>query len=234
MKTDIHSHLIFGIDDGSRTLKESRKLLSVLRAQGVTHLALTPHYYSYEMPLDVFLEKRQKNFETLQNTEEAQALRLTLGAEVYFNEMLFNNPNLEALCYGKTRYMLVELRPDLSELTQTTLRRLTRLVDEYGITPILAHIDRYGCLFKNRRNLEKLSEIGCLFQVNVEAFCHPLRRLRAAKLFRDGLIHFVGEDLHRNPIPSLQKEKGFMKMEKKCPGFAEQMDRNAREMIFEK
>ena len=90
MRVDLHSHLLYGMDDGSRSAAESSKLLKALKEIGVQRLALTPHFYTYEQPMEAFLKKREERFEAFSQLPEASEFQLTLGAEVYLTRELFN------------------------------------------------------------------------------------------------------------------------------------------------
>lgn len=206
MQTDIHSHILCGIDDGAYKPAITQKALADLSREGVSFLGLTPHYYPSHKPMSRFLAQREKAYEELLEMPEAKKFRFALGAEVYFTETLFNYDDLSPLCYEGTRLMLTEL--EYGELyTSTTRRRLTRLVEDYRITPVLAHIDRYSYLLRDPSILEELRDVGCLFQVNFLSFGSFFTRRRLLRLAKRNLIDFIGEDIHKVPLVEAQRER---------------------------
>ena len=232
MFADIHSHVLCGIDDGAKNLEETRELLTQLTLGGVTHLALTPHYYPYERSVVSFLEKRQAAYESLLTLPEAKPFTLTLGAEVYLTETLMNNSDLSPLCYKGTRYILTELEYTES-FTAATRRRLLHLTEDHGLVPVLAHIDRYPFFRRNPRHLAWLESIGCLFQVNLSAFAGPFSQRRMIRLYDQGWLHFVGEDVHHTVMPPQKKNKVFSRLKQKRPDLLEKANERAVKCFFE-
>ena len=231
MFADVHSHVLCGIDDGAKDLKETRELLVQLAQGGVTHLALTPHYYPYKRSVSSFLEKRKASYDLLLTLPEAKSFTLTLGAEVYLTETLMNNEDLSPLCYEGTRYMLTELEYTDS-FTDATRMRLLHLTEDYGIVPILAHIDRYPFFRRETRHLAWLESIGCLFQVNLSALTGPFSQRRMLRLYDRGRLHFLGEDAHHTVLSPQIREKVFSRLEQKRPGLLDQVTERAVQSLF--
>ncbi len=231
MFADIHSHILPRIDDGPRDLENSRQCLRDLSAGGVTHLAFTPHFYPDQKTVEAFLEKREKAHQKILSAPELDGFAYTLGAEVYLTGTLFNNEDLSALCYQGTNLMLVE--PEYADSFKNSLRiRIHRLTEERDITPIVAHIDRYPFLWKDPKRLQYLRDMGCLFQVNLSSFTEIFSRRHALRLADEGLIHFIGEDVHHWAMPVEKRKKRLAFWEKKRPGFVDEMSQRAIEMIF--
>ena len=213
---DLHSHVLPGIDDGSQNLQMTKAILKGLFDCGVTKLALTPHFYPAKNSVSHFLQSREEAFQALLTLPEAKKFEFLLGAEVYFTETLFNSDDLAALCYGKTDLIMVE--PCERDAFTPALRdRLEKLSSSYSLTPVLAHIDRFPYLFRNRKILAELREMGCLFQMNVSSLFHFGTSFSCRRLLKDGWVDFLGSDLHR-PIPdpakfSFQLQKLNRKME---------------------
>ena len=162
---------------------------------------------------------------------EAEGFTFSLGAEVYLGETLFNNESLEPLCYEGTRYMLTELEYT-PYFADSAKYRLLHLIEDYNVTPVLAHIDRYSFLWKNMDLLYDLKRMGCCFQVNLSAFTGFFSRLQAMKLYQNGFLDFLGGDVHRSVLPREDKEKIFSRVEKKYPNFADRISREAVSQLF--
>ena len=231
MFADIHSHLLPGIDDGAGSLKESAKILKQLRSCGLTHLALTPHYYPYRKSLSDFLRDRDLAYEKLSRLPEAKKFTFSLAAEVYLSEILLNNEDLTPLCYQGTRFMLTELK-EAQSFTQSLRFLLLRLTQDYEIRPILAHIDRYPFLFRDTQLLYRLRDLGCLFQVNLEVFDRLFKRERALRLYDLGLVDFIGEDVHQKAQTPEKKKKVLAFLEKRRPGMVKKLCQNAEQTLF--
>lgn len=231
MKTDLHSHVLAGIDDGAPDLRTTAKILKALSAQGITHLALTPHYYPHLKDLSRFLKLREQAYEAFKTLPEAEYFTLSLGAEVYLNDALFNYEELMPLCYEGTSFMLVELE-NFERFTKATERNLYRLTEDFGITPVLAHIDRYPYLVKDPDLLLTLRNMGCLFQVNLQSFEPFLSRHRLYRLATHGFVDFLGQDVHRHPLADEKRRAILAWLAKKDEELVEHVDRMAKERVF--
>lgn len=231
MKVDIHSHLLPGVDDGAADLEETRGALSALLRGGVTHLALTPHFYPYRQSVSRFVEKRSRAMEQLLTLPEAEKMTLTQGAEVYLSSTLFNAEDLKPLCYEGTEYMLVE--PEYSRtFTKETERRLKKIVCDYGITPVIAHINRYPFFLSDPALLARLKEMGCLFQVNISAFSSFFKRRKLFSLYREGFVDFLGGDVHSKAPTEKETASLLSRIEKKEPKLVQEADERALGLLF--
>ena len=194
--TDIHCHILHGVDDGSKTLEEALLALEQAEKQGVKKIILTPHH----APEDGLSPERiLKMAGQLQQAALDRGLSVDLytGQECLYHSEL---PGLlergEVLTLAGSRYVLVAFQEDVSWLM---LRSGCAKLQEYGFVPILAHYERYRCMDTGNR-AEELKQMGCLLQVNTETvsrsrcklFCgNPIRRD-----IRQGLVDFVGSDCH--------------------------------------
>ncbi|MCI7085279.1 hypothetical protein MR988_04110 [bacterium] len=212
---DMHSHILPGVDDGCKTVEQSLELINIHLKNGVKNICLTPHYYSNEISLEDFADARDEAFEKLK-PRLPEGVTVCLGAEVYVSKYLFNNSDISRACYGKSRYMLTEF-PYNSSFTGKSLDKLLKIRDNYGITPIIPHIERYPNVFEDEGTLEELTDMGVIIQTNVSSFEKFFRRNRILKLIDRGLIHILGTDAHSlnrgNPDLYLQA-CGFIR--KKC------------------
>ncbi len=194
--TDFHTHILPDMDDGTKSTDEAVKILTALKICGFTDVVLSPHYYSNREDMYAFLQRREKCFALLKSALEGISVpKLHIGAEVYLSALLFNNVDLRELTLdGKGVYMLTELPYD-HKLTGTTLANLERLAYVRGITPVLAHIERYPYLLDGK-GLKPLLEMGCKVQVNYRAFTVPSYGRKLKKLIKHGYIDALGTDVH--------------------------------------
>lgn len=217
-KYDIHSHILPGIDDGAEDVDISLVLLEELEKQGVTHLALTPHFYTQLQPLSSivvqsFIQEREKAFNLLKD-EYGGKIKLILGCELHLTNNILALNDITPFCYNGTSYMLTEM-PYNSIFPPNEIELLKVIINTYNVTPVLAHIERYPVLLKNKALLCKLVEMGCMAQINTESLSKIIVGKKLIKLVNEGLVHFVGTDTH-STMRGCDYEAGFSILEKKC------------------
>lgn len=193
--SDIHTHILPGIDDGAATVEESVKMLLMEAEQGVTDVVLTPHFSLSGESIEAFLEKRNESFKLLtdkiEENENLKNISLHLGAEVKYDPNLVYS-DIFKLCIGNTSYLLLELDKSYPfNLEQTLDWMLTK-----GVTPILAHIERYGYLVTNQKLLEELLEAGVVFQCNASSVLKRRHARIIKKLMKKGFVHVLASDAH--------------------------------------
>lgn len=194
---EMHSHILPGIDDGSPDIETSLAMIERLQAQGAKKIVLTPHYYSDTISLDDFLKRRDKSFNDLMRALPPGSPTLIPAAEVFISEFLFNNENIDELRIGNSNYVLIE-HPFSSSFSEGSYDRLMNLYCDYGVRPVLAHIERYRALMEDVYKLEDYIDMGCLTQVNISSFSDSQKKVKK-KLFNlldTGHIHLIGSDCH--------------------------------------
>ena len=149
MYYDMHSHILPEMDDGSKSVEMSLELIEKLRKQDVKNICLTPHFYTNEESLDTFVERRQKSLEKLL-PHIPDDVNICVGAEVYVTRYLFNNKDLSRICYGDSKYILCEFSFS-SHFSEHTMDYFNRLRGNYGLRPVLTHIERYENLMANEK-----------------------------------------------------------------------------------
>lgn len=200
--TDWHTHILPGLDDGSRDPEESVAMLQSLAAQGVSAAVLTPHFYPQAESPRRFLERRDASLLRLEKAVAEQAegeLPLPariVGAEVYYFDQLWRmeEEHLSALCIGQSRILMVEMPSDPWD--HSIFNCLERLMDQRNIRPLIAHIDRYYRAAKDESALDALIRQGLLVQINAGAFSGMLSARKALRWIRDGRVHRIGSDGH--------------------------------------
>lgn len=226
---DVHSHILPGIDDGSPDVETSLKMIEALQLQGARAIVLTPHYYSDSISYEDFVARRDNALHLLEKSLPPGSPKLIPAAEVYITKYLLNNSNLDALKIGNTNYALIE-HPFSCDFSQETYDRLLSLNYDYGIKPILAHIERYPAFMDDGDLLDSYIEMGCIAQVNISSFVDSSRSLRK-KLFKyleSGRIHLIGTDCHNLSSRKPDFETGVNAIIKKCGAEAvDVLERNA-------
>lgn len=215
---DMHSHILPDFDDGAKTVEESLELISSLTSQGVHNICLTPHFYTHEMSYSSFLEKRQEAFEKFK-PHIPKDVNIVLGTEVYISDLLFNNADLKGITYGSSRYILTEFGYNM-KLNDQTLKQFYMLIQNYGLIPVIPHVERYPYLISHPDTIAQLQDIGVVIQTNISNFAKKTPHRKNHKLLKfisKGLIDIIGSDTHsmtHNP-PNVFSE-ALETIDKKC------------------
>lgn len=195
---DFHTHILSEVDDGSRNLEESIDILKQQYALGIHKIMATPHFYPDDCVKE-FVIRREHAMHTLQEALlEQEVLDMTLykGAEVLISVDTWKLEDLEALCMGDTRYILIELPyTHWSEWVYTSLQNI---IDNRKLIPIIAHVERYDTVRENPNVLQRFIEMGALLQVNAYSLSKGSSKEKLAhKLIKHHMIHLLGSDVHR-------------------------------------
>lgn len=232
---DMHSHILPGIDDGAKNVEASLELIENLRNQGVKNICLTPHYYTNELPLERFLEKRQEAYEKLL-PHVPEDVRVVLGAEVYVTRYLFNNSDISDITYGNSRFVLTEFAYS-STFSSRSLDNLQKLMSNNSLIPVLPHVERYSYLIANPDAIAELQNMGIIIQTNISNYTSGnsyFKRRKMLKLISEGYIDILGSDAHsfKHNTPEVFTE-AIETINSKCgEGTVERMMKNASK-IFE-
>ena len=188
---DLHSHLLPAVDDGSRSVGQSVKVLKEMAAVGVTDVCLTPHLRAGQLALAP-PRAHEQAFEDLR-VEAPPLPRLHRGAEVMLDRPLPVSGESARWCtIGGTRYMLVEF-PRMVAYDTVTIA-LGRVVDA-GLFPLLAHPERYTCCSPD--GVARWRELGARMQVDATTLLSTQSRgHRARVLVAAGLADILAADNH--------------------------------------
>lgn len=204
---DIHSHLLPGIDDGSKSVEETENLMSQMNGLGISHFITTPHIYTnvWDNTETIISEKLQSTQTALVGKECFSSFRA--GAEYMIDSFFMKRLETEKLLTLKDNYVLVEmsyLHPPMQ------LFEILFEIQLAGYKPVLAHPERYLFYTKNFREYERLKKSGCLFQLNLLScvdYYGIIISETADKLLKNGMIDFVGSDVHhQNHIDSFSRK----------------------------
>ena len=192
---DLHTHILPGMDDGSKNLRQSMKMLANEKKQGVTNVVLTPHFYAFRESPDTFLARRKTAAALLESgaAGEKGLPNRFLGAEVAFFTGMSRAEAIDGLCIGKTNALLVEM--PFERWTPGVYEELSYLVSNRGICPIIAHVERY-MWYQPRSSIRKLCGTGVRIQANTSFFTRWQTSLLAMHMLKRHEIHFIGSDCH--------------------------------------
>ena len=235
MFTDIHSHVIWGVDDGAEEKAETFRMLKEAAEDGIGTIICTPHVTPgvYEFPEDVF----QAHFREAEAfiAREGLPIRLFRGAEILYTD---NTPRL--LREGRIPTMagsghaMIEFSPtDSREHITDALQKVAGC----GVIPIIAHMERYPAIGKTEQVKELKSRCRAMVQINARSLTRkqPLfRRGFFDALFREGLVDFVATDTHAMEGRGTCMTAGMKAMrEKYGEAAAEKVMRNAEKLAGE-
>ena len=213
MFCDVHSHVIWGVDDGAAAFERAQQLLRECEKDGIDTIITTPHVTPGRQP---FPEERYlRHFEDTQRwlSDNGIAIRLYRGAEILYTSSYTGRFLQERRLRGLAElpYILMEFMPG------DPLERIRKALMEIGCagyTPVIAHIERYACLKKTETAAELKAEFGALIQVNAHTVTEkpPFFRKKFIRgLFEEELVDFVGTDTHdmdsRHPNMTAAYEK---------------------------
>jgi protein-tyrosine phosphatase len=191
---DIHSHIVWGVDDGPPVIEESLAMLEVAAASGTTAIVATPHANpKYAFQREVVLER-------VRQLSQAAAGRpaIHFGCEFHlsFDNVDHLMENLRQYTVNQKQYLLVEC-PDF-HIGHHTEKVLQGMVDA-GIVPIVAHPERNPVLRQKLTRVEQWVEIGCLMQLTAMSITGGFggsAKTASYRLLDRGLAHFVASDAH--------------------------------------
>lgn len=196
---DLHSHILPGIDDGSKDVNETYNLIREAYNAGFTDIISTSHYLEdYNFIADD--SQRRKWIDILiQNLpEEVKNINLHIGSEIYIRydltELLKSK---KASTLGNSNYVLFELS---MKNKISNLKNIIYSLLENGYIPIIAHPERYKFVQDNPNYLIELIELGVYFQANfasIIGFYGKEAQSTVKLLLKNNMIHFLGSDVHR-------------------------------------
>lgn len=193
---DLHSHVLPGIDDGSASVAESIDMLRMEAEQGITHVVATPHFYPRHDDPHRFLQRRAEAEARLREemAKHTGLPELTVGAEVHYFSGISSSEIVSELTIGGKKCILIEMPH--SPWTKAMYRELEEIPARFGITPIIAHVDRYIGPWRTFGIPERLEELPVLVQANASFFRELSTASMAMRMLRQEQIHLLGSDCH--------------------------------------
>ncbi len=193
---DIHSHVLPGIDDGAKNLKDSQFLLEAMIGFGFKKCITSPHTMAnvYNNTIETINNAKERVDNEL--SDLAKKLDLKAASEYFIDENFIENFKSNPLLTIKDNYVLVEmsfLNPPIQ------LHEYLFELQLAGYQPILAHPERYSFYHANFKEFEKLKKMGLKFQMNLLSsvgYYGPDVANISDKLLKADFIDFVGSDIH--------------------------------------
>ena len=234
---DTHSHILYGIDDGSRTIEESINILKKASVNGITDIVLTPHYipsskYNCNNQDKQILLNKLKDELRKNNLD----INLYLGNEVYLDLDISNLLNTDIYTINGSKYILIELPMNRkANILDDVLYDLS----EKNIIPVIAHPERYTAYYKDFAFFQELIDKGCLLQGNIGSLYnnYGIKAKRMLKgLLKKRMIAIMGSDIHHDSSDIYSKDisKDLLKLLKDKPYVEDILVNNARKILESK
>lgn len=195
---DLHHHVVYGVDDGPKTIEDSLALLKMAEQNGITHIVATSH----ASPAEWAFPKREYIARVRELRQACAAnhigIQLYYGCEIFYARAAVRQLQENILpTLAGTRYVLVEFNPAVK---LDTICEAAQDFFSNGFRPVVAHCERYPALFRHLDVVEELKDqLGTSFQMNASTIIFDLprkeRKFRDAMLDRE-LVDFVATDAH--------------------------------------
>ncbi len=195
---DIHTHILPKVDDGSDSLEESLAMLRRSAVSGVDVIVATPHW----LPGSFMVSNKQRD--VLADELRAMAMQagisiqIVTGRECYFAPEIFSfDEDFHRFTFANMgKYLLIE-----SPMQQIPpyVEQMVFDIQVRGITPIIAHVERYADVIRDPNIISKFIEKGCLIQINTGSIRGRYGsevQHTAHILLRHRLAHIVASDMH--------------------------------------
>jgi len=198
---DIHNHILPNIDDGSRSMEMSINMLKYAYEQGVTDVVNTVHF---QHPLFLDIDHSLENFERvlknlqLKLNEYEIPIKIHLGSEVFYYENLLKIINKPLVTMGGGKYMLIEFPPRNIPDSQKKILFDLKMI---GITPIIAHPERYKIVQENFNIIYDWINAGCLIQVDAGSLLGSLgakAQKSSLLIIKENCCHILASDAHND------------------------------------
>lgn len=191
---DLHSHVLPGIDDGAKTVEDSVVLIRALKQAGIRKIIATPHimadyYRNTPATINNALHQLKQHLADIDLHIEIEA-----AAEHYFDEHFIQLIKNDQLMLIKNKYALFEF--SFANKPLNVIDTVWQMVSR-GITPILAHPERY--IYLTLPEVADLKERGCLMQLNtisLTGYYGKGIKESAEKLVAAGLVDLISSDMH--------------------------------------
>ena len=234
--TDIHIHILPGIDDGARNMEQTAKMLYMAAARGTGKIIATPHYSSGRFmaapekikELTAIVKEMGKTFNA--------AVDVYSGNEIFYSEeteRLLNENKI--LTMANSDCVLVEFAPAAD---YSYIRNAVDSLIGGGYHPIIAHIERYEVFVTNPERVEDVHSMGAYIQMNANSVIGQtgtkIKRF-CRKMLDDEMVDFIGSDAHHDTghrTPDLKKCAAYISR-RYGKSYADRVFReNAERLIF--
>lgn len=209
---DLHSHILYGVDDGCKTIGDSINMIKESFRAGVTDLVLTPHY-SFRRKYSFSYEEIERRFNILKEEVSKNGLKINL----YLGSEIDETSDLDiflsnGMCHtmNDSKYVLLDFGTRKANVDDICYELIVK-----GYIPIIAHPERY----KYIHGIDKIKQwknTGALIQINASSlFLGGIVKKQANALLSHNLVDIVASDTHRNVNAIEYLKKAYKYISKK-------------------
>lgn len=214
---DFHTHILPGIDDGSRDIEMTERMLETEKQQGVTRIYATPHFYAQRRSVQSFVERRDRALAKVSEllTRREDLPEITAGAEVYYFRGMGRAEHLEQLCIQGTDIILLEMPFD--QWHREHIQDVYDIIRKRHLRVVLAHVERYEPFQKDTGAWDEIINMPLIIQMNAGSFTAGLtsgRHARHAAKFCYRMLEeydncIIGTDCHNltDRVPNLAEAR---------------------------
>jgi len=205
---DFHAHILPKMDDGSKSIEESEKMIEASFNQGIEMIVATPHFYPWlEKPQD-FLLRRTEAIKSL----DVPLSKIRVGSEVAYYDGIVNSEDVELLKIADSNFLMIEM--PMTIWTKRMLDSLHVIEKRTKLKIVIAHLDRYIRAQKSTFNIDYVCE-NFLIQANADYFINRRTQRKALKMINENRIDFIGSDCHNLTSRPPNVGEAYQAIEKK-------------------
>ena len=213
---DIHAHIVPGVDDGSKSNRESVEMLKQAYAEGITTVIATPHYSKGFQDYETEdIKKYCKALEKHAKKHICPEFQVFAGQEIFYSERSLEMiQNGEVISLAGSNYILLEFAP---EITYTLLFQALREIAMTPYYPVLAHVERYSCLREQDR-IEEIRALGVMLQMNyshVGGKWFDADTKWCRQMLKQGYVDILSTDMHNSTDRGPRMEAAVKWMKKR-------------------
>lgn len=203
---DIHCHLLPEIDDGAKSIEETVQMLAMAHKNGTRGIIVTPHYHEGRYKTNrAEIEKKFQRVKKIAG-QACKTFHVYLGQEIYYQQDTLERLDAEELLtMADSAYVLIEFS---TRITFQEMKNAFQSLILGGYVPILAHVERYECMYENVEQAEELVELGAYIQVNGQSLVNGSFKMKQyiKMLLKRELVHLIASDAHGSEgrVPELR------------------------------
>ena len=234
MLIDFHTHILPGIDDGSRNPEETGSMLREELRQGVGTIVATPHFYAQHSSISDFLKKREEAFEkTISLMQDWETVpKILKAAEVYYFPGMGRAEQLPSLALEGSNLLLVEM--PFAQWTSGVYREVRDIIEKQRLSVLLVHMERYIPYQKDKSIMEDVLDLPVYLQINAGSLLNWKTRHIDKKVLKLGLPVVLGSDCHNmvHRPPNLQQGREML-TRKMGAALVQEMEETAERLLKE-
>tara|TARA_B100000029_G_scaffold37697_1_gene35455 strand:+ start:990 stop:1778 length:789 start_codon:yes stop_codon:yes gene_type:complete len=214
---DFHNHIIPNLDDGSKSVEMSLNMLKEAESQGITDIVNTVHYQHPKMEKKdtsyKFIKEEINKFQKIVYDNNID-IKIHAASEVFFKFNLTEILDNPITTFANGKYMLIEFqRLSFPKGYEDEIFK----IQLKGITPIIAHPERYRGIQKDINLAKKWIDQGYIIQIDCASIIGGFGKetqIAAIELLENGLCHLIGSDAHNDKNRNFLLKQAFLEIEK--------------------